>query len=292
MQHIIALIFDFDITLSPKFQQYTIFEEWGIELEELWKNANEYMDKGYDMEHSYIRAMMDYGKRDEKYILNNQLLYEYGKKVALYQGLSREDGLHSIFDDMREYLQQTKFRDYNIDIECYCISGGLKEMIKGAFDRHNLNDYFKEIFACEIDEEEGRLTFPKETVGHTIKTQKIHMIAKGISPDRGDHPHMVNDVIPNLRVPFENMIFLGDGQTDIPSFAMLNRLGGKTIAVYREEEDELKTLQAYQKGYELAFNARRAEQLLPADYSSSKPLKLAMLGYLDTIATNIVESYR
>jgi len=87
---------------------------------------------------------------------------------------------------------------------------------------------------------------------------------------------------------------VGDGQTDIPAFALVNKKGGKSIAVYREEKnpdgsiDEARTLKSYLNGYKLAVEAKRSEQLLPADYSSGKPLKMALLGYVESIATHIV----
>ena len=108
-------------------------------------------------------------------------------------------------------------------------------------------------------------------------------------------PSKVNEKMERLRIPFENMIFLGDGQTDIPAFSMLKSNGGTTIAVYREEKkadgtiDEAKTLNSYKKGYELAIKAGRAEQLLPADYSDGKPLKMALLGYVQDIAQRIAK---
>ena len=169
-------------------------------------------------------------------------------------------------------------------------------MIEGALEAHGLSAYFKEVFACEFDEDEtGKLGYIKETVGHTIKTQKLFMIGKGISPKNGDTHAMVNEVFEKYRILFKNMIFLGDGQTDIPAFSLINSMGGTSIAVYREEKhsdgtiDEVCTLKTYQKGYELAIQSGRAEQLLPADYSAGKPLKMALLGYVERLAESLSE---
>lgn len=294
MSNIIALIFDFDITLSPEFQQQVLFDHWEVDAEAFWGECAVFGKRGYDMEHSYMRNMIDYGRRDGKYALTNELLREFGRGVELYQGLSRKEGANSIFDDLKVLLNKKEFAEHNIELECYCISGGLKPMIEGAFEAHELNGYFKEIFACDFDEDDtGKLGYIKETVGHTIKTQKIFMIAKGVSPKQGDHPSLVNEVTHRYRVPFENMIFLGDGQTDIPAFSLVNKNGGKSIAVYREEKnpdgsiDEERTLKTYLNGYKLAVEANRAEQLLPADYSLGKPLKMALLGYVESIAKQI-----
>jgi phosphoserine phosphatase len=293
MKNIIAIVFDFDITLSPYFQQEIIFKKWDIEASEFWKQAKEFIQKGYDQEHAYLRCLIDYNKKNG-FELNNQKLYEYGKEIDLYEGLSKKDNKHSIFDDLQNLLQKPEFLDANIKIEYYCISGGITEMIEGALEAHNLN--FKEVFACRLDEDEnGKLNYIKETVGHTIKTQKLYMISKGVSPKKGDNPNKVNEKLSEHRIPFSNIIFLGDGQTDIPAFSLLKKSGGVPIAVYREEKNEdgsineEKTLQTYQNGYQLAIESGRAEQLLPADYSSGKPLKMALLGYVEKIAKNIVK---
>lgn len=298
-QNIIALIFDFDITLSPEFQQQVIFDHWGVSAESFWSEAKANMDRGYDQEHAYLKTFIDYGRRDGKYALNNELLYQFGRQVALYEGLSRQNGQHSVFDDLQAILERDEFADYNIKLEYYCISGGLSEMIHGALDEHELSGHFKEVFACTMDEdEEGRFGYVKETVGHTIKTQKLFMIAKGVSPKAGDDPSEVNEVRENYRIPFKNMVFLGDGQTDIPAFSLVNKNGGASIAVYREIKkadgtiDEARTLHTYHQGYKLAVEAKRAEQILPADYSSGKPLKMALLGYVEKIAREIVKRDR
>ena len=294
MKNIIAVIFDFDITLSPYFQQEIIFKRWGINASEFWKSSSELMKNGYDMEHAYLRKLIDKNREKDAFALNNQLLYTLGKEIEMYEGISRKEGRESIFDALERIVQESTTEDVDIKIEYYCISGGIREMIEGALSAHALD--FREVFACSLDvDETGRLGYIKETVGHTIKTQKLYMIAKGVSPKRGYDPSDVNEKMEKLRIPFENMIFLGDGQTDTPAFSMLKSNGGRTIAVYREEKsldgsiDEAKTLQSYQKGYELAIKSGRAEQLLPADYSDGKPLKMALLGYVQEIAHNIVK---
>jgi phosphoserine phosphatase len=296
MKNIIAVVFDFDITLSPYFQQDIIFKKWGIKPEECWNKAKAFMQNGYDQEHAYLRCLIDYNKQ-KGFELNNKKLYEYGKEIDLYEGLSKKNNAHSIFNDLENLLKKDEFLDANIKIEYYCISGGITEMIEGALKAHNLN--FKEVFACKLDEDEkGRLNYIKETVGHTIKTQKLYMISKGVSPKRGDNPNKVNEKTEKFRIPFSNIIFLGDGQTDIPAFSLLKKNGGIPIAVYREEKNEdglineEKTLENYSKGYQLAIESKRAEQLLPADYSSGKPLKMALLGYVEKIAKNIVRDLR
>jgi len=296
-ENIIALIFDFDITLSPDFQQQVLFDKWNIQASDFWKIADKHIEDGYDMEHAYLKALIELGRSDEKYALTNEDLFEYGKQVKLYDGLSKANNAHSIFDDLNEILNDDKYQEHNIKLECYCISGGITDMINGSLQENKLDTHFKEVFDCSLDiDETGKLGFIKETVGHTIKTQKIYMIAKGVSIKNGDNISKVNEVTDSLRIPFENMIFLGDGQTDIPAFSLINSKGGTSIAVYREEKNddgsinEAKTLKTYNNGYNLAVKSKRAEQILPADYGSGKPLKMALLGYVNSLAENIVNN--
>jgi len=297
-QNKIALIFDFDITLSPNFQQKVLFDHWGMSEDEFWTKSRTNQANGYDMEHSYLKALVDLGNEDDKYKLSNDDLYEFGKQVELYDGLSCKDGERSIFDDLTDMLNEDKYKEHDIQLECYCISGGLYPMIKGAFEANKIDKYFKDIFACVMDEDkDGYINFPKETVGHTIKTQKIFMISKGVLPSLNSNPNDVNKLISSYRVPFENMIFLGDGQTDIPAFSLLNQYGGTSIAVYREEKnkdgsiDEKATSKNYEAGYKLAIESKRAEQLLSADYSSGKPLKMALLHNVRKIADKMVVEF-
>jgi uncharacterized protein YoxC len=282
----IAIIFDFDITLSPYYQQVEIFKKWDIDEDKFWSECAEKMKNGYDMEHSYIKTLIDYANSDKKYNLSNKDLFELGKNITLYDGLSKKTNQVTIFDDINKITQKDEYKEHNIKVEYFIISGGLEEMIKGALVGNNIYKYFKKIFACKLDEKDGIINFPKETIGHTIKTQKLYQIAKGLDKD-------VNEKVDKLDIPFSNMIYLGDGQTDIPAFSLINSRGGISIAVYREEKlpngeiDEEKTKQIYNKSYELAIKAKRAEQLLPADYSKGKPLKIALLNYVENICKKI-----
>ena len=283
----IALIFDFDITMSPYYQQKKIIEHWGIDESEFWARCTrKVIDEGYDLEHGYLKVLTEY--MEEKHLkLSNNDLFNLGRSIFLYDGLSRRESQESIFDDMISIVDREEYSDLKIELECYCISGGLTEMIKGAIENHELTPFFKKIYACRMDENnDGDIALPKETVGHTIKTQKIYQIAKGLTKD-------VNEVVDNYEVPFEHMIFIGDGLTDIPAFSLVKKMGGTSIAVYRESKNsdgsvnQEQTLKNYEAGYELAIKSSRAEQLLPADYSDGKPLKMALLYHVDRICKQI-----
>jgi len=283
VKHKIALVFDFDLTLSPYYQQEEIIKYWGIDAKEFWSQCTyKVTNEEYDLEHAYIKVLREY---IEKYNLNlsNEKLFQLGTKISLYEGISNKHNI-SIFKDLEKIISSY---NKNIELECYCISGGLERMIAGALEAHNLTNYFKKVFACTVDEDSYKnIAFPKETVGHTIKTQKLYQIAKGLNKD-------VNDKIEEYYIPFENMIYLGDGQTDIPAFSLLNSMGGKSIAVYREIKDKNgkidfeRTQLNYEKIHSFTLKTNRVLNLLPADYSPNKPLKRTLEQYVMEICEKI-----
>ena len=284
----IAIVFDFDITLSPYYQQKKIIEHWGIDEIGFWdKCTRKVTEEDYDMEHGYIKVLLEYISKNKKYWLSNKDLYNLGKEITLYDGLTKRTNQKSIFDDIVKIVKSKKFEKYNIEVEFYIISGGLTEMIKGALDGNKISCFFKYIFACRLDEDDrGVISFPKETVGHTIKTQKLFQIAKGLDKN-------VNEKLNRLEIPFENIIYLGDGETDIPAFSLINQMGGISIAVYRGIKkdsgliDEKKTKAIYDKSYKLTIATNRAKVLLLADYSDGKELKVTLENYVKSICNNI-----
>lgn len=286
----IALIFDFDLTLSPYFAQKVILDKWGVDEKKFWKRCTaKVTDEDYDLEHGYIKVLLEYMEENPSFKLSNNDLYTFGKEITLYDGLTRKEGAKSIFDDIENLLKSDRYNHLNIELECYVISGGLAPMIEGAIEANNLSKYFKKVFACRMNEnQDGYIDFPKETVGHTIKTQKLFMIAKGLEYD-------VNEKVKKYTIPFENMIYLGDGQTDIPAFSLINKMGGKSIAVYREIKDingkinKQKTEENYKKIHQYTIKTNRVLDLLPADYSHNRPLRNKIINYVIEICDSLLK---
>lgn len=284
----IALIFDFDLTLSPYFAQKVMLEKWGVDENEFWKRCSaKVSEENYDLEHGYIKVILEYMEENPSFKLSNNDLYALGKQITLYDGLTRKNNIVSVFDEIDAILSDNKYNKLSIEFECYVISGGLAPMIEGAIEANNLSKYFKQIFACRMNEnKEGYIDFPKETVGHTIKTQKLFMITKGLE-------HNVNEKIENYAIDFKNMIYLGDGQTDIPAFSLINKMGGKSLAVYRVVKDkngtidEQKTEENYKKIHQYTIKTNRVLELLPADYSQNQPLRNKIIEYVKEIADAI-----
>lgn len=284
-ENYIALAFDFDITLSPKYQQFALLEHLGLSSESEFfdKCASHQKNMGYGFELSYLKVLTDMAKVTP---LSNKQLFDYGKTIELYEGLSEKDGALGILSSIVNILE-TEYAHKNITLECYCISGGLKPMIEGALEANGISKYFKDVFACEFDDNGGEsIVFPTNIVSRSTKVHILYAISKGTVPSLGKDILEV-DMPSDKRIPWSNIIYLGDGETDIPAFAVTKKNKGTSIAVYREYADESKTFASYSYGHKVAIENARADMLLPADYSESKTLKMSILHKIREIAEKI-----
>ncbi len=168
-------------------------------------------------------------------------------------------------------------------LELFIISGGLQPMIDGCLDQYGLFSYFNSVFACRMHEEDPhdghgpRLGFPKETVNFTVKTQKLYNISKGtwrsgLDPAAPDVNAKVKQE--DLRVPFANMLYLGDGHSDIAAFALLRQFGGTSMAVYHPGD-----ARAEARAREFSVVQGRAHDYFPADYRPGSALRQAILNW-------------
>ncbi len=272
-QNTIAIIYDYDQTLSPNYMQdEVLFPEFGIDAAHFWKRCAELVQaEGYDNELAYMKVMLDYLAMDRP---TNEHLRELGKKLNFYAGLPE------MFDEFKGSLLSPQHAAHGIHVEHYIISSGLKVLIEGS----RLAPHVKAIFGCEFAEDkEGKITFPKRVISHTQKTQFLFRINKGML----DLTEDVNDHVPaEMRpIPFEYMIYLGDGPTDVPCFTLMRRNGGQAIAVYNAEDP---TRTSFRKCFQLTGVADRVRHIAPSDFRAGSHLRLLLEEMVHEIADRIV----
>ena len=221
MRHkpIIALIYDFDGTLSPgNMQEFGFIQAIGSTPEEFWSKSDG-IAKGQDASNilAYMKLMYDEARKNG-IRLTREDFRRYGSDIVLF------DGVKEWFRNVNEYG-----RRHGVIIEHYINSSGLKEIIEGS----PIAKEFKHIFAGSfIYDEAGEAEWPGIAVDFTAKTQFLFKIQKGIFSSRDAkrvNESMAEDA---KRIPFTQMIYFGDGETDIPSMKVVNMFGGNAIAVF------------------------------------------------------------
>jgi hypothetical protein len=230
----LAVVFDFDDTLLPDATT-ALLQTHGIDTQGFWQHeARELIERGFDPTFAYLKLIVDnIGDGKPLGQLTNSSLREFGASLdgTFYPGIP------AIFEALRRIVRQTA-RD--VAIEFYVISGGLQEVMEGC---RVIQEHFAGVYGCQLtgDTEEGPLKYIKRAVTFTEKTRYLFEINKGIEPaaTRGK-PYLVNEDVPvhRRRIPFKNMIFIGDGFTDIPCFSLLKSQGGMSFGVFRPGDEE------------------------------------------------------
>ena len=214
---VIAICYDFDKTLSPDDMQAQGFiQAVGYDNPELfWRESNARAGKNdMDTNLSYMYQMID--TAEGAMVFSKKTMREYGAKVQLFPGVE------TWFDRIRNYGKER-----GVIVEHYVISSGLKEMIEGT----SVAEKFEKIYASSfLYNEKGVAIWPAQVVNYTNKTQFLFRIEKGVL-DINDPG--VNDSFPpdKIRIPFRNIIYMGDSDTDIPCMKLVNTYGGHSIGV-------------------------------------------------------------
>lgn len=248
---IIAFLYDFDKTLcTTDMQNYAFIPSLGMTPGDFWEKANRF---GYQNRMDGILAYMltMIRESEEKGLpFTREALVDKGRGIVLFPGVDDWFRRINAFGDAQ-----------GVQVEHYIISSGLREIIEGS----SISGEFKEIYASEFYyDETGRPVWPKLAVNFTAKTQFVYRINKGVldvSNDRDLNASMPDD---SKRVPFTNMIYVGDGLSDVPCMKMMRAYGGQAIAVYQEGN---------RPGVEDLLAKGRVDYIFPANYSAGTALE-------------------
>lgn len=245
-KNVVALIYDFDGTLSPaNMQEFGLIQTFGSNPENFWKKSEELSDKNDASEIlCYMKLMIDEAKA-KGMRLTKENFRKFGSMVQLYPGVKEWFALINKYG-----------KGKGLKIVHYINSSGLTEMIEGT----PISKEFQKIYACSFLYEKGEAVWPCVAVDYTAKTQFLFKINKGIKSIK-DHK-LINQYIPEKErpVPFSRMIYFGDGTTDIPCMKLVKQFGGHSIAVYNPDGNEKEIS-------ERLLSEHRVNFVCPADYT-------------------------
>lgn len=263
---VVALCYDFDKTLSPDdMQAQGYIQSVGYDIKSFWAESDQLAeDNDMDQNLAYMFKMMEKARGHN--LFTRETLEEYGAKIRLFPGV--EDW----FERIKQYGAE-----HDVIVEHYIISSGLKEMIEGTSVARKGS--FEKIYASSFCyDANGVGVWPAQVVNFTNKTQFLFRIEKGVLDinDQG-----VNDYFPpeNIRVPFRNMIYIGDSDTDIPCMKLVNTYGGYSIGVYNPQTKDKK------KVYNM-IQDKRIKYFAPADYTEGSELDLLVKTIIERTNVN------
>ena len=261
---IVALLYDFDKTLCTQdMQNYAFIPSLGLAPGDFWGLANDFgCQEKMDSVLAYMYTMIREAEK-RGCPLTRERLNRCGRSISFFPGVT--DWFERI-DRYGELL--------DVQVEHYVISSGLREIIEGSA----IAGAFKEIYASEFYYDgDGRPTWPRLAVNFTAKTQFVYRINKGVLDVSDDRT--LNDSMPDdsKRVPFTNMIYLGDGLSDVPCMKMMRAYGGQAIAVYQAVN---------RRGVEQLLRQRRVDFIYPADYREGTELEITVKNIIRKMAVS------
>ena len=263
---VVAICYDFDKTLSPDdMQAQGYIQSVGYDVPDFWKKSNSLAsDNEMDQNLAYMYTMKQ--ESEGKVLFTKEKLAEYGASVQLFPGVEQW------FERIREYG-----KSQGVIVEHYIISSGLKEMIEGTSVAKA--GAFEKIYASSFYyNEKGVAVWPAQVVNYTNKTQFLFRIEKGVL-DINDSAVNESFSPEEMRVPFRNIVYIGDSDTDIPCMKLVTSYGGHSIGVYNaESKDKTKVYKMMRDG--------RIKYFAPADYREGTELDLLVKAIINRTAAN------
>lgn len=268
---VLAICYDFDKTLSPDdMQAQGYIQSIGYNVGQFWRESNS-LATSNDMDGNLAYMYKMVQESEGNFVFNKKTLAEYGAEVQLFPGVV------DWFERIRAYG-----KDHHVIVEHYIISSGLKEMIEGTVMAKS--GAFEKIYASSFYfNERGVAKWPAQAINYTNKTQFLFRIEKGVLDinDPGVNDYFAPE---DIRVPFRNMVYIGDSDTDIPCMKLVNSYGGHSIGVFNPETvDKTKVFKM--------LRDNRIRYFAPANYSDGSELDMLTKAIIDkTAAYEILEA--
>jgi len=275
----LAIVYDFDGTLAPgNMQERDLIPALGLKPKEFWKLVKENSKKHEaDEILSYMRLMLEHAQ--SKHVQVRKTDFEsFGKNLNLFQGLlayqdKNGDQHDGWFDRINVYARAS-----GVKIDHFIVSSGMREMVSGT----EIAKYFRMIYASAfMYDHHGVAVWPALALNYTTKTQYLFRINKG-SLHVYDHS-VINKFVEHKDrpIPFTNIAFIGDGETDVPCFRLVTEQGGNAIAVYKPNTSGAKArCQKY-------VTQGRAKFIAPADYRDQTEIDRIIKALIDKLSIDL-----
>lgn len=288
MANIIAIVWDFDKTLVDGYMQDPIFEEYGVDSVEFWKEVNalpkKYMEEQgvlVNPDTIYLNQFIKYAKSGKFKGLTNEKLQSFGKKLKFYAGIPE------IFKETKDLIETNPiYEAHDIKIEHYIVSTGMTQIIKGS----SVMPYVEHVWGCELiegndDDGDKCISEIGYTIDNTSKTRALFEINKGVHHLEGVK---VNTKLPEefRRVHFINMVYVADGPSDIPAFSLVNKNQGATFAIYPKGDEKA------MKQVEDMRSDGRVNMYAEADYTKGTTAYMWICNKITEFANRIVKEER
>ena len=252
----IALVFDFDGTVAPDVMVSPIFELLGINPEEFWRKTGALVADGYDREIAYLHALC-FICDDAGIQVSNSVLRGLGDKLRFYEGFPE------VLDRLKDIGTENGY-----EVGVYVITAGLEEMVLGS----KLGRFLTRCWGCRLAEnKDGRISHPMQIVNSANKVEKLYLNKRQLLEHQDTFRVNMVETRDDL-VPWDKVIYVADGATDVPAFEVVRRGGGFTVAVYDPDSGPS----------ELPMIAGRTHTTLAADYRAGTPLDLALVKALSS----------
>lgn len=270
----IAIVFDFDETLTPEDSFKSLLRHCQLDIDDVVDNRIQpLLDQGWEkyLARAYCLTKASQ-QRSEK--ITQDTLAQVGRQIPLYQGVDQ------LFSQLRQHVQEI---DAGIELEFYLISGGFIDIPRNT----SIAKYFVRMWGCELQyDETGAVEFMKRQMTHTEKTRYLYYLSKGIEQSQNEKDLIYN--YPNLpaeelHVPLSQVIYVGDGASDVPCFDVIRQYGGTAIGIYAKE----RSLEEWEYLEDIRVS-QRLSNLVPAGYTEGSELMQSLILSVEYLAKKIV----